>query len=138
MASPPAPRRIKSELLTLVRGIPAGSVVTVEGLAQHLGVIPTVVVTLLANLTEDEREATPWHRVVAKGGAIGRGPHRDQQFAKLVREGVIVSPAGIVQDVNRVAAKDLNLPPSGVAKRLEAAKPPAPFSLSRGMKDRPV
>jgi methylated-DNA-protein-cysteine methyltransferase related protein len=138
MASPPAARRMKSELLDLLRGIPAGSVVTVDCLAKHLGVIPTVVITLLANLTEDERETPPWYRVVAKGGAIGRGPHRDQQFAKLVREGVPVSPAGIVQDMNRVAVKDLSLPTSGVTKRGDAEMPRAPLSRSRGMKDRPV
>jgi methylated-DNA-protein-cysteine methyltransferase related protein len=137
MASPSPERRKRTEMLTLVRGIPPGWVVTVDGLAKQLGVIATVVVTLLGNLSEDEREATPWHRVVAKGGAIGRGPHRDQQFAKLVREGVLVSPAGVVQDLARVAIKDLEALPSGVAKHPEVAKPPAPLSRSRGMKDRP-
>jgi methylated-DNA-protein-cysteine methyltransferase related protein len=123
-------------MLLLVRAIPAGAVVAVDLIAKQLGVIPTVVITLLANLTEDERETSPWHRVVAKGGAIGRGPHRDQQFAKLVREGVPVSPAGIVQDMNRVAVKDLSLPPSGATKRPEPPVAP-PLSRSRGMKDRP-
>lgn len=130
-------RRTKAELLTLVRSIPAGSVVSADVLAQHIGVTLPLIVTLLANLTEDERETSPWHRVVAKGGAIGRGPHRDAQFAKLIREGVPVSPAGVVQDMARVAVMDFD--PVSPAKTNRAGMKPAaaPHSRSRGMKDRP-
>ena len=51
--------------------------------------------------------------MVAKGGAIGRGPHRDAQFARLVREGVPVSPAGIVQDMARVAISSRRIETAG-------------------------
>jgi methylated-DNA-protein-cysteine methyltransferase related protein len=134
-------RRGKSRLLALVRSVPAGSIVTVDLLAKTLAVIPGVVVTILAHLTDDEREATPWHRVVAKGGAIGRGPHRDQQFARLIREGVAVSPAGIVQDMARVAVTAVDPQARPLPVRPDAAvKPEAsqkPSGRSRGMKDRP-
>ena len=76
-------------------------------LALKLGVPPPLVATMLSQLTEDEREIVPWHRVVAKGGAIGRGPHRERQFARLIQEGIVVSPAGIVQDLARVMTRRL-------------------------------
>jgi methylated-DNA-protein-cysteine methyltransferase-like protein len=138
MSAPPAERRIRSEVLKLVRAIPAGSVATVDVIAAQSGVMPNVALTLLAHLTDDEREMMPWHRVVAKGGAIGRGPHRDAQFARLVREGVPVSPAGIVQDMARVAVTVLDPQVPGIAKRAEPAAPAGTLSRSRGMKDRPA
>ena len=49
----PAERRIANDLLALVRGIQAGRVATTDLLAEQLGVIPKVIVTLLANLTDD-------------------------------------------------------------------------------------
>ena len=120
----------------MIAGVPAGRVVGLDVLAQRLAVLPTVVATLISGLTEEERDRVPWHRVVAKGGAIGRGPHRDTHFARLVREGVPVSPAGIVQDMARVAVTDLIA--SSRSERADAAIPaPPPLSRSRGMKDRP-
>ena len=124
------------ELMTMIAGVPAGRVVGLDVLAQRLAVLPTVVATLISGLTEEERDRVPWHRVVAKGGAIGRGPHRDTHFARLVREGVPVSPAGIVQDMARVAVTELVA--SSRSERADAAPaPPPPLSRSRGMKDRP-
>lgn len=125
------------DMLALIAAVPAGRVVGVDVLAQRLAVIPTVVTTLLNGLTEDERERVPWHRVVAKGGAIGRGPHRDTHFARLVREGVPVSPAGIVQDMARVAVTELNASSRPAKADAAPAPSPAPLSRSRGMKDRP-
>lgn len=138
MAEPPAGRRFKVDLLALVRAIPTGRVATTDHLAARLGVLPMRVATLLAGLTDDERQATPWHRVVAKGGAIGRGPHRDAQFARLVREGVPLSPAGIVQDMARVAVTDFESVAKASATPDSApATPIPPLHRSRGMKDRP-
>lgn len=118
----------------MIAVVPAGRVVGLDVLAQRLAVLPTVVATLISGLTEEERDRVPWHRVVAKGGAIGRGPHRDTHFARLVREGVPVSPAGIVQDMARVAVTELDV--FARSERTEAATAP-PLSRSRGMKDRP-
>ncbi|MBS0251121.1 MAG: MGMT family protein [Proteobacteria bacterium] len=125
---------VKVELLKLLRKIPLGRVASSDGLASELGVSAPLVVTLMGQLSEDERDIVPWHRVVAKGGAIGRGPHRDQQFARLVREGVVVSPAGIVQDLERhmiSSFDDRPLPPK------VTEEPPKTGGRSRGMKDRP-
>ena len=141
MRRPPAERRLVSDLLALVRGILPGRIATADLLAERLGVIPKVIATLLANLTEEEREGAPWYRVVAKGGAIGRGPHRDAQVAKRVREGVSVSPAGIVQDMARVAMRTVEASNRDAFEAQDPAsvqKPEPPLSRSRGMKDRPV
>ncbi|MEQ1651076.1 MAG: MGMT family protein, partial [Hyphomicrobium sp.] len=123
-----ADRRVRADILTFVRAIPLGSVATVDLIATALGVIPTVVTTVLGGLSEDERQMVAWYRVVAKGGAIGRGPHRDQQFAKLVREGVPVSPAGIVQDMGRVALTALDPKAQQVSRGPSAPVPPPPLS----------
>jgi methylated-DNA-protein-cysteine methyltransferase-like protein len=146
MQRPPAERRIANDLLALVRGIQAGRVATTDLLAEQLGVIPKVIVTLLANLTDEERDGAPWHRVVAKGGAIGRGTHRDVQVARLVREGVSVSPAAIVQDMARVAVtkvearsrQSYDSQTYDTMSSLSVEAPAAPLSRSRGMKDRPT
>lgn len=129
-----------SDLLALIAAIPAGRVATSDMLAQRLTVLPTVVATLIGGLTDEERDRVPWHRVVAKGGAIGRGPHRDAQFAKLVREGVPMSPAGIVQDMSRIAVTDFAAAARAASDRDQPvpAAPTPPLSRSRGMKDRPT
>jgi methylated-DNA-protein-cysteine methyltransferase-like protein len=131
----PSPR---SELLVLVRSIARGRVTTAEILANETGIPPPVVAVMLQRLSDDEREIVPWHRVVGKGGAIGRGPHRDQQFALLVREGVPVSPAGIVQDMPRFVVKSFDA--SAAAREAPdnaTAQTPRPGGRSRGMKSRP-
>ena len=128
--------RSKADLLALLRKIPLGYVTTAESLASEIGVPAPLVVTMLAQLNDDERDLAPWHRVVAKGGAIGWGPRRDQHFARLVREGVMVSPAGIVQDLKRhmlVALDDASLTKAADTP----PQAPKPGGRSRGMKLRP-
>jgi methylated-DNA-protein-cysteine methyltransferase-like protein len=128
----------KGNLLTLLRTIPCGRVTTFDMLAEELGQPAALVQLLLSALTEDEREIAPWHRVVAKGGAIGRGPHRDQQFARLIREGILVSPAGIVQDMPRFLVTTFEAA-SSVQQRPPEVSPDVhqPGHRSRGMKSRP-
>jgi len=137
---------LRGRLMALLAAIPAGRVTTPEAIAAQLDVAPAWVRTAIARLSEDELQMVPWHRVVAVGGAIGRGPWQETQFARLVREGIAVSPAGIVQDMGRVLLADLaNLPrlPDGRAPSLLASStipdgvPPVTSSRSRGMKDRP-
>lgn len=132
---PPQRGPVRGRILSAVRNVPAGRVTTGDIIAAYVNVSPAEVVTALARLSDDERETHPWHRVVAKGGAIGRGPWREAQFARLVREGISVSPAGIVQDMARVLLSDL-------AQTFPApAGDPAPVTPGRprshGMKDRP-
>ncbi len=130
--------RPKADLLTLLRRIPVGRVTTAESLADEIGIPAPLAATMLAQLTDDERDLVPWHRVVAKGGAIGWGPHRDQKFALLVREGVMVSPAGVVQDMARHLLVSLDAASLKSAARVEPPPPEGrPPGRSRGMKLRP-
>jgi methylated-DNA-protein-cysteine methyltransferase-like protein len=119
-------KRTGIELLALVRKIPAGRVTTVGTLADKIGVPPPVVSTLLAHLSGETRDLMPWHRIVAKGGAIGRGPHRDQQFPRLVREGGVVSAAGVVQDLARLMLSTFDDPPAGYRVQTLQDAGPAP------------
>ena len=140
MARSAAFTRIKSETLAIVRSLPPGRIATFDAIGVALNVAPRHVATILATLSDGEREIVPWHRVVAKGGAIGRGAHRDAQSARLVREGVPVSPAGIVQDLAHRVISPADAAKSGLRKSAVIAEPPpsAPSSRSRGMKDRPM
>lgn len=139
MHLPPADRRLKAELLSALAKIPPGRVASLESLAGAIGAPLPSLMRLLGKLTDDERQAVPWHRVVAKGGAIGWGPHREAQFARLLREGVPVSPAGIVQDMARVALVDLESDPKTGGETAPQGNSAAPVSQrSRGMKDKPA
>lgn len=124
----------RADLLTLVRAVPTGRVTTFDVLAQKLGEPPAFVQARLAALSEDERDFIPWHRVVAKGGAIGRGPHRDQQFARLVREGVQVLPAGIVHDMPRFIVTFEAETHNSQKRAGPQPEPAQPLSRSRGMR----
>ncbi|MBX9683440.1 MAG: MGMT family protein [Hyphomicrobium sp.] len=132
---------VKRDLLARVRLVPLGHVTTVDTLARDGNVTMPLIRTVLANLTEDERDGVPWHRVVAKGGAIGRGPTRDAQFARLVREGVLISPAGVVQDLARVCLTSCDAATLAAADRLAAPRGAAGHSpspqKSRGMRGQP-
>lgn len=144
MARAPSNLPVKLSLLQALKAVPPGRVTTFEALGTSLGAAPRLIVSLLDGLSEDERQIVPWHRVVAKGGAIGRGPHREAQFARLVREGVMMSPAGIVQDLARTAVTSFDAPRDGgrapAAMSSQSPPPqavpgdaPPPPSRSRGM-----
>lgn len=134
----------RGRALALLARVPSGTVTTPEALAAALDLPAQLVVTLMGRLSDDERQIYPWHRVIAAGGGIGRGPYREAQFAKLVREGVAVSPAGVVQDMARVLVGDIAALADGgtavtgsPALPQGASQPPA-GGRSRGMKSRPV
>jgi methylated-DNA-protein-cysteine methyltransferase-like protein len=137
MTHPPGNGGPRAALLAALSQLPPGRVATYAALAEHLKIPERLVETMLAQMSEGERDLLAWHRVVANGGAIGWGPHREAKLSKLVREGVSVSRAGVVQDMARIALRDLS------AQGLAAAAREAPASLipsgsrSRGMKDRP-
>jgi methylated-DNA-protein-cysteine methyltransferase-like protein len=135
MALSPRDRRVKSELLAALAEIPRGRVATVDLIADRLAVPAAFVAKLMATLTEDERETVPWHRVVAKGGAIGWGAQREAQFARLLREGIPVAPAGIVQDMARIGLASSEGKAGSKVAHCEQPETPAP--RWRGMKRRP-
>jgi alkylated DNA nucleotide flippase Atl1 len=93
--------RINDDILRVVRAIPAGRVTTVDAIAQFLHVSTHHITYLLARRYASEREASPWHRVLAHRGAIGRVLFDAQgrsQAELLAAEGVAVGYRGRVAD----------------------------------------
>ena len=135
MTAGDAHARVKAEVLALTAHIPAGRIATHAQFSVKLKVMARHITTVFATLDDGDRAHVPWWRVVADGGAIGRHPHRDEQMRRLRAEGMLVSPAGIVQDVASVRVADLAIPKPGAPKQ---APPPAPRARSRGLKDKPT
>lgn len=91
--------RIKREVMTLVRAVPAGSVTTYGAIGECLDVTPRQVAYVLAMLSEDEAGEWPWHRVVAAGGKISTmevGSVGREQIRRLRREGLTFRGTTIV------------------------------------------
>ncbi|MBW3559159.1 MAG: MGMT family protein [Proteobacteria bacterium] len=109
--------QVKADVLALASAVPAGRVVTYRAMAGWLEVSPRQVAYLLGQLTPEEADATPWHRVVGDEGWLGAvkvdSSGRSQE-ERLVQEGVAVAE-GRVSDFEavQVAVGELN---SGVRR----------------------
>lgn len=93
--------RINDDILRVVRAIPVGRVTTVNAITQFLHVSAHHVTYLLARRHASEREASPWYRVLAHRGAIGRVLFDAQgrsQAELLAAEGVEVGYRGRIVD----------------------------------------
>ncbi|GAB1343736.1 hypothetical protein MASR1M101_28630 [Gemmatimonas sp.] len=93
--------RINDDILRVVRAIPAGRVTTVDAIAQFLHVSAHHVTYLLARRHASERESSPWYRVLAHRGAIGRvllDAQGRTQAERLADEGVEVGYRGRIGD----------------------------------------
>lgn len=93
--------RMNADILRVVRAIPVGRVTTVDAISQFLGVSARHVTYLLARRFDLERESSPWHRVLAHRGAVGRmlcDAQGRTQAALLAAEGVTVGYRGRVDD----------------------------------------
>lgn len=82
-------RKIRSDVLGATAVIPRGRVSTYAAIGGHLEVMARHVSYILAQMTEDERERVPWHRVVAKDGSLSdrNAARRKEQQALLEAEG---------------------------------------------------
>lgn len=137
MAGSPAYGRIKSDILDLVDQVPSGTVTTYAAIGARLSVMPRVVSTILAALTERERETVAWHRVVADGGAIGRHAWRVTQIERLRGEGVSVSAAGIVAEFGGGGPSKPKAPSSEPVPGAGSPRADTLPSRARGRIDRP-
>jgi alkylated DNA nucleotide flippase Atl1 len=132
MAKSPAFARIKSDVLAIVAAIPKGGIASAADLGRQIDVPARHVAFILTTLDEGERAVTPWWRVVADGGAIGRHKRREDQIAGLRRDGVTVSAAGVVADFAARRVTSFKAAPSGVTRR-----PDAPVNQSRASSETP-
>jgi methylated-DNA-protein-cysteine methyltransferase related protein len=126
--------RIKADVLALVGRIPQGRVATHKQIGMHLNVMPRHVAYILATLDDQDRNRVPWWRVVADGGAVGRHLRRDEQMSRLRADTVVLSPVGIVQDLNERWIADMDALVAGRVPPIIAAERP---SRSRGMRGTP-
>jgi alkylated DNA nucleotide flippase Atl1 len=133
--------RLQADLRDLIVRIPPGKVVSQKDLGRRFGVPEQVIVTAILALDADARDRVAWWRVVADGGAVGRHPLREEQLARLQRDGVLLSGVGIVQELADRKLTDLVALASLPVRRADEAppppRPPAP-SRARGMKGRPT
>lgn len=130
------PDQLKRELCAVVARVPLGRVIVIGALGRHFRVSPRAVETHLKSLGSEDHEKLPWHRIVMDGGALGQIGPRGEHMARLRAEGLAVAPAGIVQDMARVAIRDVASLPLGVAEMappepVPAAQPAGP-NRSRG------
>jgi methylated-DNA-protein-cysteine methyltransferase-like protein len=89
---------MKRALLAYVRAIPAGRVVEMGVLADSLNIPARHAAWILTRLSDEEEDATPWHRVVPTGGVLarrGRAARRARvQIALLRDEGLPMDAEG--------------------------------------------
>lgn len=125
---------LRARLIGAVRRVPAGRVLGIGTLARHVAVPVPLALAMVRAIAASRDSATPWQRVVADGGAIGRHEHREAQIALLRAEGVQISPAGVVQDFTNRAVGDMDrasLPEPGAAAPPRLSPDAAP-SRARG------
>jgi methylated-DNA-protein-cysteine methyltransferase-like protein len=98
MAGSPNFKRIKTEVLGIVRDIPRGHLSTFAQIGHELEVVPRHVAYILAMLTDDERKTLPWHRVLSATGTINQSKHgRGEEQAHLLSlEGHEIGKSGKV------------------------------------------
>ena len=91
--------RIKYDILQIVRAIPKGQVTTYKAISAHLDVMSRHVAYILTMLSDEEKLALPWYRVVGDKGKLG-SPKKDGfgrfQADLLVNEGIEISRGKVV------------------------------------------
>ena len=137
MLNPTSSARARKDLIALVGRIPCGWVAAIGDVSRQLATNQPHVAQLLAGLGGDGEADVPWWRVVADGGAVGRHPRRDEQIKLLKADGLLVSGAGIVQEMADRRIKDLSAPPSEPFARASDAPDGVRPARSRGMKSHP-
>ena len=112
---------VKDDVLAVVAAAPEGRVLTYRALGGWLGVSARQVAYLLGQLSPQEADAAPWHRVVGDEGWLGAvkvdSSGRSQE-ERLLAEGVSVSQGRLMDfEQVRIAVAELD---SGVPQRLPA------------------
>ncbi|MFQ3627475.1 MAG: MGMT family protein [Cyanobacteriota bacterium] len=115
--------RIKEQVLAMTTSIPAGRVSTYRSLAAHIDVVPRHVAYILSTLSEAERAAVPWYRVVAEDGVISapNAAKARAQIDELLAEEYRVENKKLLELGDRfIAVADLN---SGISPQTRPTSP---------------
>jgi len=97
--------QLKIAILELVVKIPPQKIVYFGQIAQYLNSNPRTVGWILSGLTQDECDAVPWYRVVAKSGFISSlklGFKGQVQREKLTKEGYTLNGDFVDMEVHGV------------------------------------
>ncbi len=99
--------RIKTDVLTITKAIPAGKVTTYHSIGDYLYVVSRHVAYILTTLKDEEKHLVPWHRVVAKGGVISApNSYRARiQIEELKIEGIQFMNKNTIADFEEVFAE---------------------------------
>ncbi len=134
MAKSEAFARIHHEVMQVAAAIPHGRIATFADIGAFLGVVPRQVAFLLARQNDPVREATPWYRVVAEDGSLGRPKH--DAWGRSQRE--LLEAEGLRFDASRrlVGLETLRFAPTtrntGVTPNLRPVAPTAAKTSARG------
>jgi methylated-DNA-protein-cysteine methyltransferase related protein len=94
MSGSPFYQRIKGDVLTISRLIPAGRVTSFADIGRHLDVVPRHIAYILSQLDTIERETVPWHRVIAANGTASSA----QQLSLLHDENITLEGSQVPLD----------------------------------------
>jgi methylated-DNA-protein-cysteine methyltransferase related protein len=118
--------RIHREVMQVVAAIPPGRIATFADIGAFLDVIPRQVAFLLSRQNDPVREATPWYRVVAEDGSLGRPKH--DAWGRSQRE--LLEADGLAFDVSRklIGFETMKFVPT--TQNTGVTPTPRPFSTS--------
>ena len=92
---------IRAEVIRLVALVPEGRFTTYGSIAVHMNVAALHVSAVLANLTEAESAALPWHRITASDGRVSPNmapATARKQRTRLRAEGMKINREGFIQN----------------------------------------
>jgi alkylated DNA nucleotide flippase Atl1 len=102
--------QLKTSILDLVAKIPPQKIVYFGQIAKYLNSNPRTVGWVLSGLTQEECDAVPWYRVVAKNGYISSlklGFKGQVQREKLIQEGYTLTDDFVDMDEHKIEIIDL-------------------------------
>jgi methylated-DNA-protein-cysteine methyltransferase related protein len=126
MSNSPFFKRIKTDMLQIIKAVPCGRLVTFRDVGEHLDVMPRHVAYILAQLEGAEQASVPWFRAVADSGILSKPKFNDfgiSQRDLLIEEKHLIAPDGRIMDFAQkiIAPSDIN---SGIAKQTRPSDAP--------------
>jgi methylated-DNA-protein-cysteine methyltransferase related protein len=108
-ATSPFFARIQQDVVSIVKSIPKGSLLTFQSIGAHLDVVPRHVAYILAMRDDGLLANIPWHRVVPADGVLTK-PKMHQgstQVERLRSEGVTINNDGVITDLENGIKKQV-------------------------------
>lgn len=96
--------RIKADVLALTAAIPRRRLTTYAAIGQCVDVMARHVAYILSQLSDEERDRVPWHRVVGEKGKVSTtsAGRANEQATRLLAEGVEIDSRDVVVDFERL------------------------------------